>query len=238
VSLGEILRSGGIRKMGTVMEIITKRYSAREYQDKPVEREKILEIVEAARLAPSTSNVQPWRFGVVEDPRLKDALVEKGMGLVVSNRWAREAPVIIVMCAHLDWVVHRLGAKAADLQYYLLDIGIAGEHMVLTATELGLGTCWIGWFRAKAIKDILNIPKRWKVVALLTLGYPREEGAPKSRTRLDLDESPEKARKPYSSFLGLQENNGRNDRDPPDNLKEKEVFPEQKIGDHPCNDGL
>jgi nitroreductase len=107
---------------------------------------------------------------------------------VVSNRWAREAPVIIVMCAHLDWVVHRLGAKAADLQYYLLDIGIAGEHMVLTATELGLGTCWIGWFRAKAIKDILNIPKRWKVVALLTLGYPREEGAPKPRTRLDLDE--------------------------------------------------
>jgi nitroreductase len=188
VSLGEILRSGGIRKMGTVMEIITKRYSAREYQDKPVEREKILEIVEAARLAPSTSNVQPWRFVVVEDPRLKDALVEKGMGIVVSNRWAREAPVIIVMCAHLDWVVHRLGAKAADLQYYLLDIGIAGEHMVLTATELGLGTCWIGWFRAKAIKDILNIPKRWKVVALLTLGYPREEGAPKSRTRLDLDE--------------------------------------------------
>ena len=142
--------------MGTVMETIVKRYSVRGYQDKPVEREKILQIVEAARLAPSTSNVQPWRFVVVEDPRLRDALAEKGMGIVVPNRWAREAPVIIVMCAHLDWIVHRLGAKAADLQYYLLDIGIAGEHMVLTATELGLGSCWIGWFRAKAIKNILN----------------------------------------------------------------------------------
>jgi len=82
--------------MGTVMEAIAKRYSVRGYQDKSVEREKILQIVEAACLAPSTSNVQPWRFVVVEDPRLKDALVERGMGIAVPNRWAKEAPVIIV----------------------------------------------------------------------------------------------------------------------------------------------
>ncbi|MFB0521727.1 MAG: nitroreductase family protein, partial [Desulfatiglandales bacterium] len=99
--------------MATVMETIAKRYSVRGYQDKSVEKEKILRIIEAARLAPSTSNVQPWRFVVVEDPGLRDALVEKGMGLVVPNRWAKEAPVIIVMCAHLDWIVNRLGAKAA-----------------------------------------------------------------------------------------------------------------------------
>ncbi len=124
----------------------------------------------------------------MEDSTLRDALVEKGMGLVVPNRWAKEAPVIIVICAHLDWIVHRAGAKVADLQYYLLDIGIAGEHMVLTATEMGLGTCWIGWFRGKAIRKILNIPKRWKVAALLTLGYPKEEGPTKPRSRLGIDE--------------------------------------------------
>ncbi len=174
--------------MGTVMEAIGSRYSVRGYQDRPIEREKILKIVEAARLAPSTSNVQPWRFIVVEDPGLRDALVEKGMGIVVPNRWAKEAPVIIVICAHLDWIVHRLGAKAAGLQYYLLDIGIAGEHMVLAATEMGLGTCWIGWFRAEAIKKILNIPTGWKVVALLTLGYPKGEGGQTPRSRLGLDE--------------------------------------------------
>ncbi|UCD72404.1 MAG: nitroreductase family protein [Syntrophobacterales bacterium] len=174
--------------MATVMEVITRRYSVRGYLDKPVEREKILQIVEAARLAPSTSNVQPWRFIVVEDPRLMKSLLSKGMGIVVPNRWAREAPVIIVICAHLDWIVHRLGARFAGLQYYLLDLGIAGEHMVLTATELGLGTCWIGWFRAEAIRDILNIPKGWKIAALLTLGYPKEEGPPKPKTRLGLDE--------------------------------------------------
>jgi len=174
--------------MGAVMEAIARRYSVRDYQDKAVEREKILQIVEAARLAPSTSNVQPWRFIVVEDPRLRDVLVEKGMGMAIPNRWAKEAPVIIVICAHLDWIVHRLGARVADLQYYLLDIGIAGEHMVLAATELGLGTCWIGWFRAKAIRKILNIPRGWKVVALLTLGYPREEDAAKVRTRLGFDD--------------------------------------------------
>jgi nitroreductase len=174
--------------MGFLMEIITKRYSVRGYQDKPVEREKIHQICEAARLAPSTSNVQPWRFVVVEEPRLRETLVEKGMGIAVPNRWAKEAPVIIVICAHLDVLIHRLGAGVADLQYYLLDIGIAGEHMVLMATDLGLGTCWIGWFRAKAIKNILNIPRGWKVAALLTLGYPKEDDSPKPRSRLSLEE--------------------------------------------------
>jgi len=168
------------------MEVIRKRRSVRAYLDMPVEDEKIKEIVEAARLAPSTCNLQCWRFVVVKDRTVRDELIEKGFGgLIVPNKWIRTAPVIIAVCAEPSLVVHRLGGRIQGVDYHLLDVGIATEHLVLRATELGLGTCWIGWFNERRVKKILKIPKGVKVVALLSLGYPDgEPGEPRERLPL------------------------------------------------------
>ncbi len=158
------------------MDIIRKRRSVRAYLDRPVEDEKIVQIVEAARLAPSTCNQQCWRFVVVKDRETREKLIAKAFGgFVIPNAWIKTAPVIIAVCAEPSLFIHRLGGRIKDISYHLLDVGIATEHLVLRATELGLGTCWIGWFNEGWVKRILGIPKKIKVVALLSLGYPGEE---------------------------------------------------------------
>ncbi len=176
-------------KKKSVMDIIKKRRSVRSYLDKPVENEKIEKVIEAARLAPSACNSQCWRFIVVRDKEVLRQLVEKGLEKIpVKNKWARTAPVIIVACAELNFLTHRLGAKISAIDYYLLDMGCAIEHLILMATELGLGTCWIGWFKEKSIRKLLKIPKKTKIVALITLGYPEEELKEKDKKRLGLEE--------------------------------------------------
>jgi nitroreductase len=137
--------------------------------------------VEAARFAPSASNTQGWRFFAVEG-EAKDRLVKEALGgIVVPNRFAGGAPVIVALAMKLDVVTHRLGAGIKGIDYHLLDAGIAGEHFVLRAAELGLGTCWIGWFDKRAVKRCLDIPSRWDVPALITVGFPAEEPKPKER---------------------------------------------------------
>jgi len=172
--------------MSTILETIQKRYSARSFKDTPVERELILSITEAARLAPSACNAQPGRFIAVTEQSLLKEIVHTGLGGVVPNTWTISAPVIIVGCAQLNLLTHRLAEAVKGIHYHQIDLGIAMEHMVLRATELGLGTCWIGWFKAKHIKKILQIPRDWKIISLLALGYPQEVNT--SRTpRLDLE---------------------------------------------------
>ena len=173
--------------MSNLIDIIQKRHSVRSFIDKPVGNEIILSIAEAARLSPSACNAQPWRFIAVTDKSLVKDLVDNGLGGVVPNKWATSAPVIIVGCAVLNLLTHRIGEAVKDIHYHQIDLGIAMEHIVLRATEMGLGTCWIGWFKAKKIKNILNIPKGWKIISLLALGYPNEESNPHT-SRLNLDE--------------------------------------------------
>ena len=144
-----------------VFDAIRKRRSVRSYQDRPVEKEKLEKILEAARLAPSAKNRQEWRFIVVTDEEKIKMLVDACKG----QRFVGEAPVVIVGLA--DSSVSR---------WYKVDIGIAMEHMALEAVELGLGTCWIGAFYPEKVKEILDIPDEKEVVALLTLGYPKDEG--------------------------------------------------------------
>jgi nitroreductase len=161
--------------MKTLDELIKSRVSTRNYKANPVEKEKILQILEAARLAPSACNAQPWKFFIVESPELKDKVFRQGLNkIAVPNKWAESAPVIIAVCSRTKFFVHNVAEKIQDTDYHLIDLGIACEHLVLKAEELGLGTCYIGWFRAKEISKILNIPSSYKVECLITLGYAGE----------------------------------------------------------------
>ncbi len=155
--------------------VVRQRRSIRKYRPDPVPQPKIDHVLEAARLAPSWANSQCWTFVVVTDPRAKRRLAEAG------NEWIEEAPVIIVACADPS----KSGVKK-DQTYYLLDIGIAMEHLVLAATDEGLGTCWIGWFDEQKARRALGVPREIRVVALTPLGYPDEE--PEARQRRSLGE--------------------------------------------------
>ena len=160
-----------------VMEAIKKRCSVRNYQDRAVETEKLESILEAARLAPSASNRQEWRFIVVRDKDIRQRLMQAAK----DQAFVGQAPVVIAACAKTDSHVMTCGQ-----QCYPIDVAIAIEHMALKATEEGLGTCWIGAFYEDKVKEILGIPEKdIRVVALLALGYPvKLRPNPKDRLRL------------------------------------------------------
>ncbi len=163
-----------------VLDIIRERFSVRSYSDKPIEKEKLDLILEAARLAPSASNSQPWHFYVVKNRDLIKKLAEKmplGSSLI-SNSFIAEAPVVIVATAGPVDLLRKVMSFIVNRKWYYLDLGIALEHMVLAGWELGIGSCWIGWFDEKKIRSLLAIPNNREVVALLTLGYANEERPP------------------------------------------------------------
>jgi len=158
-----------------LMEVVRQRRSVRKYRPDPVPQAKLDSVLEAARLAPSWANGQCWTFIVVTDPKVKQALAEAG------NEWIEQAPAIIAACAD-----PKASGTKGDQGYYLLDIGIAMEHLVLAAAEQGLGTCWIGWFDEAKAKKALGVPDGIRVVAATPLGYPDEE--PEARPRKSLEE--------------------------------------------------
>jgi len=154
------------------LDLVKHRKSVRDFLDVPVEREKIMACLEAARLAPSACNSQPWKFIVVDDRQLKNKLCDAAFGGIYSvNSFCRMAPVMVVVVSEKSRFLARIGGMFRGTKFYLIDIGIAIEHFVLQAEELGLGTCWIGWFDERAVKPILNIPPRKKLDILIALGY-------------------------------------------------------------------
>ncbi|MFW6131233.1 MAG: nitroreductase family protein [Candidatus Aminicenantaceae bacterium] len=171
-----------------LQKLIKNRRSIRKYTDKPVERNKILTCLEAARLAPSVENVQPWRFVVIDDPELKSRFTrEVFSGIYYPSKFAEKAPVLILILARLDILANRIGRQIQNINYYLIDIGIGGEHLVLQAQELGLGTCWIGWFNPRKARKFFKIPRKYKVVSLLAMGY-YEKKPEKTKKRKALEE--------------------------------------------------
>ena len=152
--------------------VLGGRRSIRRFLPTPVEPEKLRACLEAARIAPSAHNVQPWRFIVVDDPGLKDRLATAAFsGIYSGSKFAARAPVLLVLLARPGKATVRLGSLIQGVPYYLLDIGIAGEHVVLQAEELGLATCWMGWFDYRKARKVLDIPRMFKLVAMMPLGY-------------------------------------------------------------------
>ncbi len=157
------------------IELVKNRRSVREYLSRPIPREIINRCLEAARLAPSACNLQPWHFIVIEDREVKDKLVKKAFGGIYSiNSFIKTAPAFLVTVREpSSWAV-RLAGRFRGIQYSLIDIGISVEHFILQAEELGLGTCWLGWFDERAVKKILKIPKNKKVDIIVSMGYPKD----------------------------------------------------------------
>jgi nitroreductase len=138
-----------------------------------------MRVLEAARLAPSGKNFQPWKFIIVKDKALKEKLAQASAG----QFFMAEAPIIIVGCGFPDNCYAHMGRY---MKSWSVDVTIALEHLILQAQEEGLGTCWIGSFEEEEVKAILNIPENVKVLALTPLGYPDE--IPRFRGRKSLDE--------------------------------------------------
>ena len=155
-----------------LQQLIHARRSIRRFKPDPVEKEKLLSCLEAARLAPSAENAQPTRFLIVDDPELKSELAREAFsGIYSMTKFAAQAPVIVVVLARLDVMAHRVGRRIQGTQFYLIDIGIAGEHFVLRAEEMGLSTCWIGWFNVRRTRKLLRIPRKYKIVCLFAVGH-------------------------------------------------------------------
>ena len=170
------------------MATIARRVSCRAYAHRPVPHEHLTHILEAARLAPSACNQQPWRFAVVGAREPRRRLVEEGFLPGIKMTWALDAPVHVVIGMETSFFTHRVAASVSGVAYPWVDIGIAGEHLVLAATELGLGTCWIGWIRPPVVARIVGWPSSVKPVAVITVGYPSqpEAGAPRVSPRKPL----------------------------------------------------
>lgn len=166
-----------------VLEAIKTRRSIRFFQDKPVEEKKLNMVLEAARLAPSAGNRQPWRFIVVSDPSVRAAIREvkakrmppprpQPLGAPPRRNPLDTAPVLIVGCAVP-------GDSFPGTDFWKIDVSIALQNLVLAAHSLGLGTCWIGVFHEEDdLKQVLGVPKDCRIVAMIALGYPAEEKGP------------------------------------------------------------
>lgn len=152
-----------------VFEAVRTRRSIRKYQAKPVEKEKLEKILEAARLSPSAKNSQPWHFIAVTDETYRKKLLP-----AYTRDWFVNAPVIIVACAtpSKGW------SRPDGEDYWKVDVAIAVQTMVLVAQELGLGTCWVAAFKEERVKEALGIPEEVRVISMTPLGYPAEKKGP------------------------------------------------------------
>jgi nitroreductase len=158
------------------LELAKKRYSVRAYKSDPVEDDKLQKILEAARLAPTACNAQPFQFIVVHT---KGREVE--LRRIYSASWFVQAPIVICACG----IPGDSWCRQDGKNYCDIDVTIAMDHLILAATELGLGTCWIGAFNPDAAREVLGLPSDVEPIAFTPLGYPNDKPGHKSRNNID-----------------------------------------------------
>ncbi len=169
--------------MNSFYELALNRQSDRAYDaNRPIEKEKLDEILSAARLAPSACNAQPWKIIVVNNPELKnqvaDATSSKALGM---NHFTKQAPVHIIIVEESANFTSSFGSWAKKKHFPHIDLGILADHITLAAASLGLGSCIVGWFDEKKIKSLLNIPSGKRPMLLITLGYSTQPTREKKR---------------------------------------------------------
>lgn len=170
----------------TFLELANKRFSARDYKQTSVAKADIEKCIEAARIAPSACNSQPWKFIVINEPQLKDKTTEIAFkSLIGMNQFVSKAPVLIIITAEKQNLTAKIGNIVKKKDFRLFDIGIAAEHFCLQAAELGLATCMLGWFNEKKTKKLLSIPASKNIELMISLGYSTSDSAPqKNRKQL------------------------------------------------------
>ena len=170
------------------MEVIEKRRSIRKYKKTPVSKDLIKTILRSAFLAPSGHNTQPWEFIIVDDNSVKKKIAEVSH----KQKWMNSAPVFIVCIADIRSRINDEEEIAVDeetsifeLKQIIRDTAISIEHLILEATEQGLGTCWVAWYRQEDLRPVLSIPEDKYVVGIVTVGYSDEEPSPRPRKNID-----------------------------------------------------
>jgi nitroreductase len=170
----------------TFEELALKRQSTRAFSPEAVPREQIERCINAARLAPSACNSQPWKFIIVDDADLcRKVATETFSSIAPFNKFTLQAPVMAVQVMEKATMLSQIGGRIRNRDYSLIDTGIAAEHFCLQAAELGIGSCMIGWFNERNLKKILGIPSGRSIGLLIALGYPADKAREKKRKNID-----------------------------------------------------
>ena len=166
-------------------ELLVKRQSERNYSPEKVSREEITRCLEAARIAPSACNSQPWKFVVIDDPEKVEAIAKATMQLGL-NRFSAQVPVFVAVIQENMNFTAKVGSRLNDKDFSLIDMGLAVHAFCLQAAEIGLGTCIMGLFDEKKVKEMIDAPSNRRVQLLLALGHPT--GVHREKIRKPLEE--------------------------------------------------
>ncbi len=168
-------------------ELVNSRYSVRKYSDKEVKREDVYKCIESAGVSPSACNSQPWYYVIIDNSEVRDQVAATTYNSIIKfNKFVSEAPIIVALVNTKGTLPSKIAEHTKGRHYDIFDCGISAGFFTLQAAELGLGTCMIGWFDEKKLKEVISVPDKYSIELLITVGYP-DEGEKNSKKRKELD---------------------------------------------------